>query len=297
VYKETTTKANKQLYITYKRKYKDIVKTAKANFIHNTVASSTNISKTLRNTINDKRCNEGKKDINNILLHYKDQKVMCPQRICNIINLTFLDNVDKLACNNHPTILTSDNITNNIRDSFYLPEVTEENLLRIIGSLKSKKSTGIDGISPFLLKRCASFIIKPLLEIINIVIRTGTFPECLKRSVVIPIPKNGVTTEANNYFPITLVPAMSKVLEKIIAMQLVSFINKHNIFSNYQFGFRKHKSTNDAIVSIIDDVIEYLDKKNCIAIVFSWTCQRPLTVLNINYFLTSYILMELGVSL
>jgi retron-type reverse transcriptase len=54
---------------------------------------------------------------------------------------------------------------------------------------------------------------------------------------------------------------MSKVLEKITAVQLLSFINKHNIFSNYQFGFRKHKSTNDAIASIIDDVIEYLDKK------------------------------------
>jgi hypothetical protein len=58
---------------------------------------------------------------------------------------------------------------------------------------------------------------KPLLEIINTVIRTGTFPECLKRSVVIPITKKGVKMEANNYRLITLVPAMSKVLEKIIA--------------------------------------------------------------------------------
>jgi hypothetical protein len=71
--------------------------------------------------------------------------------------------------------------------------------------------------SPVLLKRCASFILKPLLEIINVVNRTGTFPECLKISVVIPIPKKGVTTEANNYCPITLVPAMSKVMEKITA--------------------------------------------------------------------------------
>jgi hypothetical protein len=79
--------------------------------------------------------------------------------------------------------------------------------------------------------------------------------------MVIPIPKKGVTMEANNYCPITLVPARSKVLEKIIAMQLVSFINNHNIFSDYQFGFRKHKYTNDVIISIIDYVIEYLDKK------------------------------------
>jgi hypothetical protein len=83
---------------------------------------------------------------------------MCPQRICNIFNSTFLDNVDKLVCNIHPTILTSNNITNNIRDSFYLPEVTEEDLLRIIVNLKSKKSTGIDGISRFTKKMCLIYI-------------------------------------------------------------------------------------------------------------------------------------------
>jgi hypothetical protein len=81
-----------------------------------------------------------------------------------------LDNVDKLVCNNDPFNLTSNNITNWIRDSFYLPEVTEEDSLIIIGSLKSKKSTGIDGISPFLLKRCNSYMTKSLLEIINTVI-------------------------------------------------------------------------------------------------------------------------------
>jgi retron-type reverse transcriptase len=91
-------------------------------------------------------------------------------------------------------------------------------------------------------------------------IRIGTFPECLKTYVVIPIPKKWVTMDANNYRPITLVPAMSKVLEKITAMQLVSFINKHNIFTNSHFGFGKHKSTKDAIASIINDVIKYLDK-------------------------------------
>jgi hypothetical protein len=67
---------------------------------------------------------------------------MCPQRICNIFFSFCLDNVDKLVCNNHPTILTSNNITNNIRDCFYLPEVTEEDLLRIISGLNSKSQPG-----------------------------------------------------------------------------------------------------------------------------------------------------------
>jgi hypothetical protein len=78
MYKETVTKANKQIHITFKRKYKCIVKTSKDKFVYSNVASSTNISKTLWKIINDERCNEGKKSVNNILLLHKVQKVMCP---------------------------------------------------------------------------------------------------------------------------------------------------------------------------------------------------------------------------
>jgi hypothetical protein len=60
---------------------------------------------------------------------------------------------------------------------------------------------------------------------------------------------------------ITLVPALSKALEKNTAIQFMLFINKHNMYSNSQFDFRKLNSTKDAIASIMDDVIEYLDNK------------------------------------
>jgi hypothetical protein len=58
---------------------------------------------------------------------------------------------------------------------------------------------------------------------------------------------NGIKEDANNYHPVTLVPALSKVLETVIANQLIAFLEKHNILNKSQFGFRKNKSTNDAI--------------------------------------------------
>jgi hypothetical protein len=72
---------------------------------------------------------------------------------------------------------------------------------------------------------------KPLLELVNASIREGIFPSKLKNSVVKAIYKNVKKEEAINYRPITLVPAISKVLEKVIANHLMAFLEKHNIFN------------------------------------------------------------------
>jgi hypothetical protein len=98
--------------------------------------------------------------------------------------------------------------------------------------MKNKKSTGVDSISSYVLKKCAPYMIRPLLEIINTTIKNGIFPSCLKKSVVKPIFKKGTTYDVDNYHPITSVPAMS-----IVAKQLVSFLDKHNIINYCQFGF------------------------------------------------------------
>jgi hypothetical protein len=101
-------------------------------------------------------------------------------------------------------------------------------------------------------------MITPLLEIINTTI---------KNSLVKPIFKKGTTDDEDIHHPIMLVPAMSMLLEKVVAKLLVSFLDKHNIINYFQFGFTKNKSTNDVIALIVDKIIEYLDIKlsaNCV---------------------------------
>jgi hypothetical protein len=92
-----------------------------------------------------------------------------------------------------------------------------------------------------------------MLELVNASIREGIFPSKLKKLVVKPIYKKGKKEEAINYQPITLVPAFSKVLEKVTGNQLIAFLEKHNIFNKSQYGFRKNESTNDAIATIIEN--------------------------------------------
>jgi hypothetical protein len=87
-------------------------------------------------------------------------------------------------------------------------------------------------------------------------------------AVVKSIYKIETKDDANNYCPITLVPALSKVLEKVIANQLIAFLEKHNILNKSQFGFRKNKSTNDAIATFLENIIESLNKKKQNAIAY-----------------------------
>jgi hypothetical protein len=100
-----------------------------------------------------------------------------------------------------------------------------------------------------------------LLELVNVSIREGILPSKLKKSVVKPIYKKGKKEDAINYRPIILVPALSKVLEKVIANQLIAFLEKHNILNTSQYGFRKNESTKVAIATIIENIIESLDNK------------------------------------
>jgi hypothetical protein len=85
--------------------------------------------------------------------------------------------------------------------------------------------------------------------------------------VVKPIYKKGEKEEAINYRTITLVSAFSKVLEKVIANQVMAFLEKHNIYNESQYGFKKNESTNDATATIIENIVESLNDKtkcNCV---------------------------------
>jgi hypothetical protein len=120
-----------------------------------------------------------------------------------------------------------------------------------IHSSKNKKS-GLD-ISPYLLKICVPYIIKPPLELVSASNREGMFPSTLKKSVVKPVYKKCLKEDANNYFLITLVPALSRILEKVLANQLISYLDKHSYLINLGLNF---KSTNDAVATIIKTIIE-----------------------------------------
>ena len=133
-------------------------------------------------------------------------------------------------------------------NTFHFTKVDELEVNSIIDHLSPKTSYGFDGISTILLKQCKKAIIKPLQISINQARTTGMFPDKLKIAKVQPIYKNEDQMRIKNYRPISLLPPISKVFEKIIFNQLYSFLQKQNIIYKSLYGFRREPSTEFATV-------------------------------------------------
>ena len=112
-----------------------------------------------------------------------------------------------------------------------------------------------------IIKQCALLLIVPLVDICNSSLIMGQFSENLKIAKVRPIFKNGNKMLIENYRPISLLSVFSKVLEKVMYTRLVSFMERNNIFCTTQFGFRKGKGINSAILSFIESILNARDKK------------------------------------
>ena len=145
--------------------------------------------------------------------------------------------------------------------SVYLFPTTEFELKKIVSRLKSKKSSGYDGISNILLKSIIDEIKSPLTIIFNKSLKEGIFPNKMKLAEVIPIYKmKGNKDVMNSYRPVSLLPVISKVLEKLVHKRISSFIQKKMLLFDSQFGFRCKHSTIDAILEFIGKVIKGFDR-------------------------------------
>ncbi len=114
-----------------------------------------------------------------------------------------------------------------------------------------------------LLKNIIAEIQFPLSIIFNKSLKEGVFPDKMKLAEVIPIYKSkGQTDVMNNYRPVSLLPVISKVLEKIVQKRINSFLKKKLLLFDSQFGFRSNHSTIDAISELIGKIIKGFEKGN-----------------------------------
>lgn len=126
-----------------------------------------------------------------------------------------------------------------------------EDLEAVFTSLKDKRSSGHDRLSSKALKSLAKELYFPIKIITDKMFNECKFPETWKLAKVIPLFKKGNKTELNNYRPISLLPAISKIGEKLIARQIYDFMETNSLFPDSQYGFRKNRGTNQAVSEVI----------------------------------------------
>jgi hypothetical protein len=150
--------------------------------------------------------------------------------------------------------------TNRRGDSLTIPPMAVHEVGAYINKLKNKRSMGPDNISIYFLKLSLPYIVECLTFIFNMCIQQCSFPSKLKEAKVIPIPKTKNPANLQDFRPISLLPVLSKPLEKHIHKHLTDFIEDHSLFYKYQSGFRKHHSCQTALTAMCDEWKEAVNK-------------------------------------
>ena len=155
-----------------------------------------------------------------------------------------------------------------IKESLFLKPINEDEILKIMYSFKNGKSCGWDDISPDIVKYVRYVITKPLAYVFNLSLQMGIVPSQLKVSKIIPIFKKGDKHTIGNYRPISLLSCFSKIMERLVYDRIYNFVSKHHILHDNQFGFRTHYSTDHALISVHDIIVNALYSKQFIFGVF-----------------------------
>lgn len=245
----------KNYFKKYKQIYKKVIRAAKAYDTCKTLKSSPNLAKTAWKIINSKS-NSTKS--NQIKLKIENVFVSSPVRVANEFNKFFSE---VAGCNNQLSAPYSVTYDRSPADSMMLAPVTEQEVAHVIQQLPSKKTYDTNYMSTWLIKKCVKNIVSPLTALVNDSFQSGIFPNALKKAKVVPILKKDDPHLINNYRPISILPVFSKIFEKLFLTQLLKFLEKYNLLSKDQFGFRAGKSTTDAVMSLVDLIVEGIENK------------------------------------
>ena len=133
--------------------------------------------------------------------------------------------------------------------------------------MHENKATGTDEIPAKLLKISADEIVLPLTYLVNLSLTTGTFPSQWKKARICPIFKEGDSTEPCNYRPISILPVLSKVIERAVFDQMYPFLDGKVMIHDNQSGFRPNFSTSSALLHITEEWLNAIDESKYIGIV------------------------------
>ena len=200
-----------------------------------------------------------KKDVSSCSHFLVNNKVTSDKQIvANGFNSFFINTSANLAKSipsdpRSPTMF----ITRNSQSMAIMP-IIKNDVIDIIKNLKVS-SPGWDSISAVVVKTTYRCFIEPLTHILNLSLMYGVFPSELKLAKVIPLYKANDPMMFSNYRPVSVLPMFSKVLERIMYNQLLSFINKHKLLYAYQFGFRINHAPELALLCLVDKVSDALE--------------------------------------
>ena len=190
-----------------------------------------------------------------------------PKETCNVFK-NFYENLAQSLVDKLPPAPNKFNLDTtksfyeslNILNTFKLQEVNIVSTLKMLKQTNANKAPGIDKLSGIFIKDGADLLAAPITQIINLSISTSAFPDSFKIAKLIALFKKGSKTEPKNYRPISLLPLLSKIFEKVVHIQTEKFLSENNILYKNQSGFRPLHSTESCLTHLNDRILEGCDK-------------------------------------
>lgn len=240
-------------YLTYRATLNKIIRLAKNTHYYNILTENRdNIKKTWKTLNQIIRKTNNKHEIASI--QHNNMTLTDPIDIASHFNHYF-SSVGSEQAKQIPQNTSANHENSPLNpQTIFLTPTTENEISRIILNLKSKSSSSHDYITTKHLKQLLPIIKAPLTILFNRCLTEGYFPNSLKIGKVIPIHKKNDPRLMNNYRPITLLPSLSKILEKLIAKRIHEFLVDTNMIDQNQYGFRPKHSTIDAITHLLGHI-------------------------------------------
>ena len=194
---------------------------------------------------------------------YKNKAITDRVEIANSFNEYFVNIGPNLSEKIDPSVNSTTTyksyLTEPTNSRLQFTQISELEVISAINNLENKTSYGCDGISNKLLKLIKNEISKPITLIVNQCLTTGIFPTAFKIAKVKPIYKKGNKSDLNNYRPISLLPTISKIFERVIHTQLYNYLSENKLLCEQQYGFRSQHSTELAAIKLVDYLTHNMD--------------------------------------
>ena len=207
---------------------------------------------------------KGTTKVNNFEIKINNDIISDDQDIANIFNDYFVNIPSKLKEPIQPSEfkLLHNFVDSKVNDNtnFTIPFVNSSFVSNYLSNMDVTKATGLDCIGPRLLKIAPNVLTPSITYIINKSIESGVFPCTWKNAKVNPIFKTGDKDNVNNYRPISILPTLSKIIEKWTASKLMSYLDKYKLLHKNQSGFRKNHSTESALILMTDTWLKAINE-------------------------------------
>ena len=195
-----------------------------------------------------------------ITLNIDDQVCFDPAKVANFFNQFYTNVAETLVSKLPPSPKIFDTDSTAFKDfyremstkNFKLQNVSEDFILKELLNLKPFKSTGLDNIPSRFLKEGAEILKLPITHIVNTSISTNIVPSDFKAARVKPLHKKNSKLEVGNYRPVSILTAISKILEKAVYIQLESHLTDNNLLYDFQSGFRGAYSTDTWLIHLTE---------------------------------------------